>query len=118
VNVTIDAHDRYGDAAFIVIQLNLGFNPLFVGHIGILNATAGKEFSYQLSKFDFTQNDVVVIVNLGYASNWLQFDPQTLTIQGTIPWNVSSQILDGNITVTSADGSIRDFQQFEIDISM
>jgi axial budding pattern protein 2 len=118
VNVTIDAQDRYGDTAFMTILLNLGYTPLFIGHIGMLNATAGKEFSYQLSKSDFTQNDVVITVNLAQLSNWLHFDPQTLTIQGTIPWNMSSQILDGNITVTKANGSERDFQQFEIDVGM
>jgi Putative Ig domain len=116
INVTIDAHDRYNDAAFITIQLNIGVSPLYTGHIGMLNATIGKQFYYQLSKSDFTENDVNITVNLGIASQWLQFNTPTLTIQGTIPWNTTAQVIDANITITNDNGSIRDFQEFEINI--
>ena len=82
----------------------------------MLNATIGKQFYYQLSKSDFTENDVNITVNLGIASQWLQFNTPTLTIQGTIPWNTTAQVIDANITITNDNGSIRDFQEFEINI--
>jgi putative Ig domain-containing protein len=116
VNITINAHDTFADAAFITIQLNIGVPPLFTGHIGLLNATAGKEFYYQLSKSDFAQQSIDISVNLGAASPYLHFDPSTLTIEGTVPWNTSPQIIEANITVTSNGASVQDFQEFEIDI--
>jgi hypothetical protein len=117
-NITIEAHDTFADAAFVTIQLNIGVTPLFTGHIGLLNATAGKEFSYQMSKSDFAQQNIDITINLGAAWPFLHFDLSTLTIEGTVPWNTTPQVIDANITVTGNGGTVQDFQEFEINIGI
>jgi hypothetical protein len=116
LNITIDAHDTFGDAAFLEIQLNFGVVPLFTGHIGIISAYAGKQFFYQFNKSDFAQTKYTIEVNLGTSSKWLQYDQADLAISGTIPWNIPPQLIDANMTISSLDNTVHDYQGFEIQI--
>jgi hypothetical protein len=116
LNITIGAHDTYGDAAFLEIQLNIGAISLYTGHVGIITAYAGKQFSYQFNKSDFTQTGFMVTLNLGEASDWLHFDTASLIISGTIPWNIQPQLIAANMTISSFDNKVHDYQDFEIQI--
>lgn len=116
-NVTIVAHDNYGDAAFLNIQFYVASSLIFTGVIGVINATAGMDLTYKLSRSDFSRPDYTITMNLGTASKWLTFDASTLTIKGVIPPKSQSETVNANMTVISPDGSIRDFHKFQIHIS-
>jgi axial budding pattern protein 2 len=115
-NISIEAHDRYGDVAGIVVHLNLRYGQLFTGNIGILNATAGHDFNYSLGRSKFNQDNLSVQMDMGVASEWLHFDSQNLTIDGHIPASTPAQTIQATLIVTSQDKNVRDVQQFEISI--
>jgi axial budding pattern protein 2 len=115
-NISIEAHDRYGDVAGIVVHLNLRYGQLYTGNIGILNATAGHDFNYSLGRSNFNQDNLSVQVDMGVASEWLHFDSQNLTIDGHIPASTPAQTVQATLIVTSQDKNVRDVQQFEISI--
>jgi hypothetical protein len=115
-NITVTAYDKYGDTASMILRLNLGFGKLYKGHIGTLNATAGKEFIYQMSQADFIGDDLDIQVDMGVASNWLQFDFDKLLIRGTIPESAASQTVSANLTVMNREKGLRDFQEFGMQI--
>jgi hypothetical protein len=115
-NVTVEAEDKYGETAEMTIVLNLGYAELYTGHIGTLNATAGEPFSYQLDSSDILETNLTILTNLGAASQWLSFNPKTLSIAGTIPVNTPSQIVPANITFIVPNGTIWDAQDFYIQI--
>jgi hypothetical protein len=115
---SIRARSTYGDVASMVLQLNFGSSALFTGPIGMLNATAGTYFSYQLSPGDLPEKNVSMSVDFGSASDWLQFERQNFSMAGMIPAVVPSQMIASNLTVTSADGKAEDVQSFQIQIGM
>jgi axial budding pattern protein 2 len=115
-DVSIEAHDRYGDVASMILHINLGYSQLYTGNIGILNATAGEDFHYNLNRSSFSQDDFRITMDLGSASGWLRFDPNSLSLEGTIPSATPAQTLQATMTVTSKDGIFRDVQRFELRI--
>jgi axial budding pattern protein 2 len=116
--ISIWAQDTYGDVASMVLQLNFGSEELYIGSVGVLNATAGTYFQYQLSPADFPEQNVSIAVNFGFSSTWLHFDRQNLSMAGMVPASAPSELIAANLTVTSADGKQQDFQSFEIQIGM
>jgi hypothetical protein len=117
-NITIIAHDIYGDSAFLEIQFKVGVADLFTGHNGIITAHAGKQFSYQFNDTDFARTGAIVSIDLGVASAWLQFNPSDFTISGTIPWYIEPRLIHANMTISSLDNTIHEYQDFDIQIGM
>jgi hypothetical protein len=116
--ISIWARDTYGDVASMVLEISFAPGELYNGSIGVLNATAGAYFLYQLSPTDFPERNVSISVGFGAASGWLKFDRQNLSMAGLIPLAAPSEIINAGLTVTSADGKNEYFQSFEIRISM
>ncbi|KAF2673724.1 hypothetical protein BT63DRAFT_451783 [Microthyrium microscopicum] len=115
-NVTITAQDKYGDSTIVILRLNLGFGRLYTGYIGVLNLTAGKDFNHTFSRSDFVRTDLDISMDLGVVSRWLTFDQSSLTIQGTVPSSISPQTVQANMTITTPDQDLRDFQAFEFQV--
>jgi hypothetical protein len=115
-NITIFAFDKYGDSTSMSLRLNLGFEKLYRGHIGVVNVTTGKEFTYQMLKSDFIGDDLDVQVNMGVVSQWLSFNSEKLLIRGAIPTSVAPQTIQANMTIINAQKGVRDFRQFELQI--
>ncbi|KAF2430614.1 hypothetical protein EJ08DRAFT_214031 [Tothia fuscella] len=114
-DVHIAAHDRFGDAANTTLHLRI-FSGLFSKEFGSISASTGKGLVYTFDKSIFAQPDLRVTIDLGAATNYLHFDSNTLTLQGTIPDDLPAQDIQCNIIVSSRDGSQKDTQAFVIAI--
>jgi hypothetical protein len=113
-NISVSAQDIFGDVANVTLHLVI--SGLIVAEVGTLNATIGREFEYTLEKSMFAQNDLGISVDLGSASSWLHFDPTSMTISGTVPTSLPSQLITGEINVVTSNGSRKDSQTFTINV--
>jgi hypothetical protein len=102
-DVSVDAYDRFGDAANMILQIQV-VSGLIVSKIDTVNATVGQKFSYTIDRSVLAQEDLKVTVDLSSASDWINFDPVTLILQGNVPSDLPAQIINGEITVSTPDG--------------
>ncbi|KAF3034044.1 hypothetical protein E8E12_001559 [Didymella heteroderae] len=112
-DLTISANDIYGDLAQYTIRLNV-VSELFSGTVGTLNLTLGELFKYQLPQSILAKDDEVVTVDFSKLSDYMHFNPNTFTIFGTVPTNVSPQAVLCNMAATSKDGTLKESQPFNI----
>lgn len=112
-DLTISANDIYGDLAQYTIHLNV-LSELFSGTIGTLNITLGELFKFQLPQTILAKDDEVVTVDFAMLSDHMHFNPNTLTIFGTVPTDVSPQVVLCTMAATSKDGSLKESQPFNI----
>ncbi|KAH9881242.1 hypothetical protein J1614_001738, partial [Plenodomus biglobosus] len=115
-DVVITAQDEFGDFADYTIHLVFD-SEFFAGNIDDLNATLGEHFSYVIPRSILAKGDERVTIDFSALSDDLTFDPETLTISGTIPSDFALQNVECLITATSADGSSHDTQAFHINVS-
>ncbi|KAF2086125.1 hypothetical protein K490DRAFT_67048 [Saccharata proteae CBS 121410] len=117
-SVSITAMDRFGDVANTTIQfISATPSPLFHTQIGTIDAVIGDNVTIDLSSMIDQQAGLNVTVDLGTAAQWLSFDRSTLTIRGRIPSSAPAQVIQGTVTVSNADGSETDSQQFTIQLT-
>ena len=114
IDITIQARDVYGDSSAVLIHLDIGFGGLFDWTIGILNATAGQPFSFQLQEFARPVDKLIINIDFGTLSRYLSFDTDTLMITGTIPESVEPQTVSVKLEVEAKDQSAREEQIFQI----
>ncbi|KAF2117845.1 hypothetical protein BDV96DRAFT_404765 [Lophiotrema nucula] len=114
-DITVTAKDRYGDSAMKLISL-IFKSVLFVQEIGTLNVTAGQRFEYKISRSIFATDDVSSSVDLGPLGRWLQFNPATFTIYGTVPEDYAPGDIEAKLSATSHDGKESDSQIFHFNI--
>lgn len=115
VNITVI--DIFGDTAVKTLQLQSGKFSLFNGHIGAINATAGKPFSYTINPSVFSQAGLDISVQFTPDVPWLHFDSNTLTISGQIPSSSRGAIIKGTLTAKSPTLSASEPQAFTIKIN-
>lgn len=102
LTISVEVVDVYGDIANTTVFLQSTSN-LFGGRVGNLNATIGHDFNYTFSQSLLTDRNTYISVDLGKASSWLSYDPQTLTIHGHVPKDITPQVFELNVTA-SKDG--------------
>ena len=115
-NITVSATDAYGDSADTVIFIQIGGNTsgLFNDAIDTLNASIGSAFDYDLSGILNTSPGLLVTVDLGNASSWLEFDPSKLELTGSIPNDIKPQQV--SLKVTAHQGSQTQSKTITLDI--
>ena len=89
-------------------------SKLFTFGIEQLNITTGEHFDYTIPKSILVEDDETLRMELGDLKEWLKFDPTTLTIQGTIPNDVSLQNAEVSLNAASSDGELTDTQTFHV----
>lgn len=101
-NFTITATSIYGDVASttLLVQIPNSSSNLFRGSLGTLDAISGSEFEYTIDRSLLASPDVVVTVDLGDSSPWLQFDAKTLRLYGRIPADIRIEKLALNVTAS------------------
>jgi len=107
LTISVEVVDVYGDIANTTVLLQ-STSTLFNGKSCNLNATIGHDFTYVISQSLLTDRDVQISVDLGKASSWLRYDPQTLTIHGHVPKDITPQ--DFELNVTASKSAITDSQ--------
>lgn len=107
LTISVEVVDVYGDIANTTVLLQ-STSTLFSGKFGNLNATMGHDFSYVINQSLLTDRDVQISVDLGKTSSWLRYDPQTLTIHGHVPKDITPQ--DFELNVTASKGATTDSQ--------
>ncbi|KAF3011235.1 hypothetical protein E8E13_011643 [Curvularia kusanoi] len=113
LDLTVSAEDIYGDSAQYTIHLNI-VSELFSGAVGTLNVTAGEYVKVGLPRSVFGQDDEVVTIDFDTLSEYLRFDPATLTISGTVPGDISPKIVQCTMSASSKNGSLKEDQKFSI----
>ena len=98
-NFTITIMDNYGDSAttMVVLQPIVSSTTSLLNPIGTANATEGSEFVYYLSQ-TINASDVELVIDLGTASAWLEFERSTQSIKGHVPNDLKPQQVVVNIT--------------------
>jgi hypothetical protein len=114
-DLTVSTNDIYGDLAQYTIRLNV-VSELFSGIVGTLNITLGEPFKSQLPRSILTRAEEVVTVDFATLSKYMHFNPDTFTIFGTIPTDVSPQVVLCTMAATSRDGSLQESQPFNVTI--
>ena len=99
--VPIIAEDLYGDVANSTLLLSTGpSSSVLIGDMPALHATIGAQFSYAFSRNTLAMQNSTITMDLGNASSWLQFDPDSLTLSGFIPADLHPQMYTLGLTAT------------------
>ncbi|XPS77753.1 polarity establishment/cellular polarization [Ascochyta lentis] len=112
-DLTITAMDIYGDLAEYTVHLNV-ISELFAGTVGALNVTLGELFKLQLPRSILAKDDEVVTVDFAALTDHMHFNPITFIIFGTVPDDMSPQVVQCSLTATSKNGSLKESQSFNI----
>lgn len=115
-NISITVQDKYGDSAQHSIYLTFA-SQLFTTEVGQLNITVGEYFEHKIPKSILVHDNEKVEVDFGDIAKWMSFDQDSFTMHGTVPEDVSLRDVQGSMTATSSDGSLKDSQTFQIHIS-
>ncbi|KAF2178111.1 hypothetical protein K469DRAFT_676269 [Zopfia rhizophila CBS 207.26] len=115
-DITVAVKDRFGDTAKAAIHLEFK-SQLFGEEVGQLNITAGEHFDYKIPRSVLTKNDETISINFGPLEKWLQFNPGTFIIYGTIPEDFAPQDVEATLTATSEKDKSRDSQTFRLHVS-
>ncbi|KAI9855469.1 MAG: hypothetical protein M1813_009777 [Trichoglossum hirsutum] len=113
--VNISVTDVYGDVAIGTISIWVS-SALFAGSIGNLSATAGKHFSYTISRTIFKDPNVEVKADIDPSTAWLTFNSEGLQFEGDVPHDTVSSDIKVNLTATSKSTSSSDFEIFIIQV--
>lgn len=115
-NFTVTANDIYGDttSTVVLIQNTDSLTSSFKGPFGAVNATIGTDFKYDLNPKLVVNSTTKIAVNLGTASAWLNFNSNSLELQGYVPTNSKPQPIQ--VTVTASQGTQKQSQNLMIDI--
>ncbi|KAH0553419.1 hypothetical protein GP486_006512 [Trichoglossum hirsutum] len=113
--VNISVTDVYGDVAVGTTSIWVS-STLFASSIGNLSATAGKHFSYTISRTIFKDPNVVVKADISPSTAWLTFDSKHLRFDGNVPHDAVSSDIKVNLTATSKSSSSSGFQVFVIQV--
>jgi axial budding pattern protein 2 len=115
-DISITVIDQFGDTAKQSVHL-IFISQLFDEEVGKLNITLGQYFQYQISKSVLLNNDERITMNFGSLGEWLEFNPDTLTISGTVPSESNTHDVEATMTATSKDGKQTDTQTFTMSLA-
>ena len=98
-NFSITVSDYYGDSTTMMVVLQSTISPVLylLNPLGVANATAGSDFVYNLHQ-TLNASNLELVVNLGSASAWLDYDKAAQSIKGHVPNNLPPQQVVVNIT--------------------
>ena len=98
-NFSVTVSNYHGDSATIMIVLQPANSPgsYLLNPLGAANATAGSDFIYSLHQ-TINALDLEIVVDLGSASAWLDYDRVAQSIKGHVPINLLPQQVVVNIT--------------------
>ncbi|KAL6707931.1 polarity establishment/cellular polarization [Coniothyrium glycines] len=114
-DLSIIVEDQLGDSATYTLHLVVQ-SDLFVSGMDNLNVTLGVPFVYSVSRSILTNDDEAVSIDFGLLSTYLKFDPKVMTISGTVPESFKPQDVKCSITAESGNGTLKDTQNFEINV--
>lgn len=115
-NFTVTASDIYGDttSTLVVIRNIENLTSSFPGPLAAVNATIGTNFTYDLKSQLPSNSTADVAVNLGTASGWLNFNSDSLDLQGHVPTDLKPQSIQ--VIVTTTQGSQIQSQNLTINV--
>lgn len=105
-NFTVIAKNIYGDVAETTIAIEfseVSQLDLFKHPIDSLNATAGKDFEYNVDRSLLLITNTTFAADLGEAASWLKFDPDSLRLYGSVPSDIQPQ--QDLVNITTIQGS-------------
>jgi hypothetical protein len=114
-DITITATDIYGDTAEHTISLEFA-SKLFANELGDLKITIGQPFEMKLPQSILTDDSEKVALDFGALANELEFNPNTLTISGTVSTDVIPQGVQCSLIATSGDGISKEIQHFRVEL--
>jgi len=112
---SIIVKDIFGDSAVHTVHV-VFTSQLFTAEVGQLNITLGEPIEYNIPKSVLTHDDEIVSADFGDLQEWLHFDPDTLSIRGTVPESFGPHSVEGSITATSSNGTLTDTQTFQLQL--
>lgn len=115
-DLTITVSDQYGDVAEHMIHLVFG-STLFASNINDLNITLGEDFEYLVPRYILAKDDESIAFDFAALADYLKFDSRTSIISGKVPDDFTTQKVQCAITATSGDGTMKDTQNFYIEVS-
>lgn len=90
-SMSVTAVDVYGDEATAVVSVAV--LKLFTRPFPIINATIGQSLVFTVTSDFLRFNTTTISTKLDALSSWLQYDEDSRTLQGTVPEDVSPEIL-------------------------
>ena len=115
-NFTVTASDIYGDttSTLVMIRNIENLTSSFTGPLAAVNATIGTNFTYDLKSQLPSNSTADVAVDLGAASVWLNFNSDSLDLQGHVPTDLKPQSIQ--VIVTTTQGSQSQSQNLTINV--
>lgn len=115
-DISITAKDRFGDTAEHSIHI-IFKSQLFDKEVGKLNVTLGQYFHYQIPESVLLDDEEHVTMDFGALGEWLNFNPETLTISGTVPSETDLHDVEVTMTATTEDGKHTETQTFAMSLA-
>lgn len=97
---SVTATDRFGENATAYVSVLLSDTVeemLFSGPLPSAEAVINTRFEYFLGQSVNTGINPQISVDLGGASSWLKFDPDALTLKGSVPADLRPQQVNLNV---------------------
>ena len=115
--VTVSTEDAQGNAATAVVDLvaRTDSESLFAGTVDMPVAVAGQSFDFRFPDSLFAKDDLVMTIVLPPTADWLDFDPDTRTLQGDVP-RESNSTVRATLVAERPDGTGQEEQDFQIQI--
>lgn len=113
-SISVTVIDTFGDTAVKNILLRTANASLFDDEVGNLTARAGTAFSYTFSPSLLSQNNINLVVDVGSASSWLQYDASKRQLQGAPP--AMAKASANIITLIASSNSKSETQTFYINL--
>lgn len=116
-NITIIVLDVYGDELKLLVELTteIDHSALFTGMLPDANTVAGEYFAYTIAANLLRDKQVQISTELGSASTWLGFSPESLTLHGKVPKQIQAGPV--TITLTATEGNLSESKPFVINIT-
>ncbi|KAL9033767.1 MAG: hypothetical protein Q9214_007353, partial [Letrouitia sp. 1 TL-2023] len=114
---SVTATDRYGENATAhvsVLLSNTTEEKLFSGSLPSAEAVINTNFEYFLNQSINSGINSLISVDLGGASSWLKFDPDALTLKGSVPDNLRPQQV--NLKVMASKGPVIQVEVLSINV--
>ena len=112
-NISILATDIYGDVANAIVCIDIS-TSLFSSEIGMLNATIGMPFAYDLSIYLRDRSGVELTAQITPIESWLSFDPQTYVLAGQVPSNAQPSSFAITLSASSESSDVSSSQIFQL----
>ena len=114
-NITVQATDIFGDTATANILVDIS-STIFTSEVGMLNASAGTFFSFDLSTYLRNRSDIDMSIGFSDSIPWMHFNPQTFSLTGEIAEDEQPSQINLTMQATSKTTHISNTQNFALSI--